>query len=176
MSFRSKILVSLAAATVITIAVSSAAFAHHSFAMYDMQKEYVFTGIVVRIAPSPDHQQLYFVPLNDERKSIVRKSNGDPYVWMMEMEGAAVAAQQGVTVEAFAPGTIFSVGVNPLRNGEAAGTRGDGAGQAGASAIFMCPKDMAPAAGMHCDTVQGSKVFGEGDKLPDATDAWTPPA
>lgn len=171
-----KALSAFALAAISAAAPASQAFAHHSFAMYDMQKRYVFTGIVVRIAPSPDHQQVYFVPLNEARTAIVRDAAGQPLTWMLEMEGSATAAQQGVTVENFAAGTIFSVGLNPLRNGQNGGTRGQGAGQGGASVIFMCPKDTAPAAGMNCDTVEGSKIFGEGDKLPEITDAWTPPA
>lgn len=149
------------------------ASAHHSFAMYDSAVQYVFTGIVVRIAPSPDHQQIYFVPLNQERSAVVRNAEGNPIVWMMEMEGAAESAIQGVTVEGFPPGTIFSTGLNPLRNGTTGGTRGNGASQEGASVIVRCPADVAPALGMHCDSVEGSMRFGEGD-LPMPTAAWTP--
>lgn len=164
----------LAAGIALTITGGAPAWGHHSFAMYDGSKQYVFTGIVVRIAPNPDHQQIYFVPLNEERTAIVRNAAGDPFVWMMEMEGSAQAALQGVTVEAFPPGTIISTGLLPLRNGQPAGTRGQEAGQTGASVIFQCPGDTAPAAGLHCDTVEGATTFGEGTALPEPTSVWTP--
>lgn len=167
----SRALILVGAGTAAVLATPTSA--HHSFAMYDSSVEYVFTGIVVRIAPNPDHQQIFFVPLDEERAAIVRNAEDEPFVWMMEMEGSAAAAIEGVTVEAFPPGTVFSVGLSPLRNGNSAGTRGDGASQEGASPIFRCPADTGPAPGMHCDSVAGSVKYGEGD-LPEPTAVWTP--
>ena len=39
------------------------------------------------------------------------------------MAGAAAVAQQGITAETFPVGTIFSVKVNPLRDGNTYGSR-----------------------------------------------------
>lgn len=148
--------------------------AHHSFAMFDPDKQLVFTGIVVRVAPNPDHQQIQFVPLTEDRTEVVRDADGKPVVWMLEMEAAAQAARQGVTVAGFPQGTIFSVGLHPLRDGRTAGSRGLGAGADQASPIFRCPKDVRPAAGLHCDSVEGAELFGDTDKLPVPTETWTP--
>lgn len=155
--------------------IAAPVLAHHSFAMYDQSKRLVFTGVVVRVAPNADHQQLYFVPLDNARKAIVRNSKKEPIVWMLEMTGSTQAAAEGVTVDAFRPGTIMSVGLFPLRNGSTGGTRGIGGAQENASPIFRCPAKTPPTAGKHCDSVSGSTRFGKGP-LPRATTVWTPPA
>ena len=53
--------------------------AHHSFAMYDLNKTYVMTGVVVRVDPNPNHLQIFFVPLNDARDQIIRDKKGEPW-------------------------------------------------------------------------------------------------
>jgi hypothetical protein len=84
----------------------------------------------------------------------------------VELRAAAQVAQEGVTVESFPPGTIFSIGLHPLRNGLPAGGRGK-------SGLFKCPVDTPPAAGKHCDSVAGSTSHGPG-VLPEPTHEWTP--
>jgi hypothetical protein len=132
--------------------------AHHSFAMYDVEKTLVFTGVVTRVDPAPNHLQIYFAPMNAERKNVERDAKGEPVVWAVEMAGSAQMARQGVSVNAFPPGTIFSVGLHPLRNGDTAGTREGG--------LFKCPEKTPPAAGMHCDSVMGHVAIDE-EKLPE---------
>ncbi|MES2627156.1 MAG: DUF6152 family protein [Pseudomonadota bacterium] len=122
--------------------------AHHSFAMYDTTKTMVFTGVVTRVDPAPNHLQIYFAPMNAERKNVERDATGEPVVWAVEMAGSAQMARQGVSVNSFPPGTIFSVGLHPLRNGDTAGTREGG--------MFKCPEKTPPAVGMHCDSVEGN--------------------
>ena len=39
--------------------------AHHSFAMYDVRKTMVITGVVTRVDPNPNHLQVFFAPLAD---------------------------------------------------------------------------------------------------------------
>jgi hypothetical protein len=131
--------------------------AHHSFAMYDTSKTIVFTGVVTRVDPAPNHLQIYFAPMNAERKNVERDATGEPIVWAVEMAGSAQMARQGVSVNSFPPGTIFSVGLHPLRNGDTAGTREGG--------MFKCPEKTPPAAGMHCDTVEGHVAI-DGETLP----------
>lgn len=155
-------------------AAAGSAMAHHSFAMFNPDKQLVFTGIVVRVAPNPDHQHIQFVPLNEERSDVIRGADGKPVVWMLEMEAAAQAAREGVTVAAFPQGTIFSVGLLPLRDGGFAGSRGLGAGAEAASPIYRCPADTRPAAGLHCDSVEGSAHFGDRTDLPVPTEIWNP--
>jgi hypothetical protein len=155
----------LALATIVLAGAGSAA-AHHSFAMYDIGKTYVLTGVVTRVDPNPNHLQLFFAPLNEARDQVLRDANGEPVVWAVEMDGAGGAARDGISVNGFPRGTIMSVGLHPLRNGFPAGGRGK-------SGLFKCPASTPPAPGKHCDSVAGSTSHGEGE-LPEPTGA--PPA
>lgn len=127
--------------------------AHHSFAMYDMKSVRVFTGVVTRVDPAPNHLQIFFAPMNEERKNVERDENGEPIVWSVEMSGSAQMARRGVSVNSFPPGTVFSVGMHPLRNGDPAGSMEGG--------LFKCPERTPPEPGMHCDTVEGSTHIGD---------------
>jgi hypothetical protein len=140
----------------------AAASAHHSFAMYDVAKTYVMTGVVTRVDPNPNHLQIFFAPLNEARDQVLKNDKGEPIVWGVEMMGAAIEARKGVTVNGFPRGTIISVGLHPLRNGFPAGGRGK-------NGLFKCPADTPPAPGKHCDSVPGAMSYGEG-VLPEPTD------
>jgi hypothetical protein len=139
--------------------------AHHSFAMYDRSITYVFTGVVERLIPDGAHMQIVFVPLNDERTALVRDAAGKTATWMVEMGGSAQSAREGITTESFARGTVFSVGLAPLRSGQRGGARIEG--------LYSCPKGKAPAAGKHCDSVEGGMSHGDGH-LAKATATWKP--
>jgi hypothetical protein len=129
--------------------------AHHSYAMYDGSVYKVFTGVMVRVVPNAAHFEMHFVPLNDKRDALVRDDNGEPVVWVVQMESAAVAFKHGITRETFPQGTVMSMGVHPRRDGKPAGDRGD-------SGLFKCPMGKVPALGKHCDSVEGAQAFGEG--------------
>ena len=154
----------LAVATMLTL-VSPTLAAHHSFAMYDQSIKYVFTGVVERVNPDGAHLQIAFVPLNENRDALVRDAEGKPATWLVEMGGATVTAREGITVTSFPRGTVFSVGLYPLRNGQRGGARVDG--------LFECPKGKPPAPGMHCDSVEGATSHGQGG-LAKATATWKP--
>jgi hypothetical protein len=158
------------AAMMLTVVAGSATinrplYAHHSFAMYDRSLTYVFTGVVVNINPDPSHLQILFVPLNEDRSALVRDAAGERVVWNVEMEAAAASAREGITASSFTRGTVISVGLSPLRNGNPGGSR--------SGALFKCPPDKPPAPGMHCDSVEGATRHGEGE-LASPTQAWTP--
>lgn len=143
----------LAAGAGIAAMVAGPAQAHHSFAMYDMSDTKVFTGVVTRVDPAPNHLQIFFAPMNEDRKNVQRDENGEPIIWSVEMQGSAQAAREGISVNSFPRGTIFSVGLHPLRNGEPGGSREGG--------LFKCPEKTPPAAGMHCDSVAGHVAIGD---------------
>jgi hypothetical protein len=139
------------AALVATVAFAAPALAHHSFAMYDQTKTVTWTGVVTRFVAQANHAELQFVPLGPDGKAI-RGPDGKPITWGVEMAGAAAVAQQGITVQSFPAGTIFSVRMNPLRDGSNFGSR--------VGALAKCPKGQVPAAGKHCDSVEGAEVLG----------------
>lgn len=154
----------LAAAAALAAAVPLQA--HHSFAPFDQTKTMVFTGVVTRINPDANHLQIYFAPMNAERKNVERDSKGEAVIWEVEMAGSAAAAQEGVSTSTFPRGTVFSVALSPMRNGDPKGLR--------RGPIFKCPmgadgKAIPPAAGKHCDTVAGHVTIGQG-ALPTPTD------
>lgn len=150
-------------ALLLATAAAMPALAHHSFAIFNMEQTKVFTGVVTRINPDANHLQIFFAPMNDERKGVVRSADGKPVVWAVEMAGSAQAATQGISVSSLPPGTYISVALHPLRSGEPAGSRAEG------GAIFRCPDKKAPAAGKHCDSVEGRIALGEGP-LPQGKD------
>jgi len=142
---------------VMTVAVFAVpAIAHHSFAMYDQSKTVTWTGIATRFVAQANHAELHFVPLGPDGRPM-RGADGKPITWGVEMAGAAAVAQQGITASSFAAGTIFSVKLNPLRDGSNFGSR--------VGAIAKCPVDkdgkpQVPVAGKHCDSVTGSTILG----------------
>ena len=90
-----------------------------------------FTGVVTRVNPDANHLQIFFAPMNEERKNVERGADGKPIVWAVEMAGSAASAQQGISVSEFPAGTIFTVSLHPLRSGEPAGAR--------EGALYKCP-------------------------------------
>jgi hypothetical protein len=146
----------LAGAVTAALIVAVPALAHHSFAQYNMEQTKVFTGVVTRVNPDANHLQIFFAPMNEERKNVLRDSDGKPVIWAVEMGGSAQSAQEGISVNSFPPGTIFSVAMHPLRSGGPAGSRVNPGG------LFKCPEKTPPAAGKHCDSVQGNTALGKG--------------
>ena len=150
----------LTVAVTLGMTLALPALAHHSFAAYNMEVTKVFTGVVTRVNPDANHLQIFFAPMNDERKNVLRGDDGKPIIWAVEMGGSAQMAKDGVSVSTFPPGTIFSIGLHPTRDGQPAGTRGPN------GAMFKCPEKTPPAPGKHCDSVQGSTTYGTGGLLP----------
>jgi hypothetical protein len=135
------------------IFMATPALPHHSFAMYDQTKVVTITGNMTRFVGQANHAELYFLQINDERKGYVKDKDGKNVEWGVEMAGAAAVAKQGITPDAFPQGTVFSVKLNPLRDGGNYGSK--------VGAIAKCPtnpetkKPILPAAGKHCDSVPG---------------------
>lgn len=140
------------------------AAAHHSFSMYDSAKTYVLTGVVTSVNPDPSHLQMFFGVLDEARQKVIRDAGSEPIIWSVELRGSAQVARDGITVEEFPPGTIFSIGLHPLRNGLPGGGRAE-------FGLYRCPSGTPPAPGRHCDSVAGATSHGQG-ALPEPTHAW----
>jgi hypothetical protein len=150
-------------AATLTAAIAVPVYAHHSFSIFDASVTKTFTGVVTRVNPDANHLQIFFAPMNEERKNVERGPDGKPIVWAVEMAGSAASAQSGISVSAFKAGTIFTVSLHPLRSGDPAGAR--------EGALFKCPerpnaegamKSVPPPAGKHCDSVEGMTQIGAG--------------
>ena len=140
-----------AAAAVGTVA--GPAMAHHSFAMYDQTKTLTFTGVATQFIGQANHAELHFYVIGEDGK-LKKDANGKPVDYGVEMMGAAAMAQQGITAESFPAGTIFSVKINPMRDGSNFGSR------AGATPLAKCPWKTPPEAGKTCATVKGAQLLG----------------
>jgi hypothetical protein len=144
----------LVAATLAAVVIAAPVYAHHSFSIFDASQTKTFTGVVTRVNPDANHLQIFFAPMNEERKNVERGADGKPIIWAVEMAGSAASAQQGISVSEFPAGTVFTVSLHPLRSGDPAGAR--------EGALYKCPPKTPPAAGKHCDTVTGSVAIGAG--------------
>lgn len=131
---------------------------HHSFAMYDQSKTETLTGVVRQFVAQANHAELHFYLIAPDRKGIAKGPDGKYIEWGVEMAGAAAVAKQGITATTFPVGTVFSVKLNPLRDGSNFGSR--------VGAIAKCPTDPAtnkpklPEPGKHCDSVPGMTLSG----------------
>lgn len=153
----SKISIITASALVCTALLAVPALSHHSFAMYDQSKTVTLTGVVKVFVSQANHAEIHFYLLAPDRKSVAMK-DGKPVEWGVEMAGAAAVAQQGISATTFGPPTVFSVKLNPMRDGTNFGSR--------TGAIAKCPTDPGtnkpklPAADKHCDSVAGNSLIG----------------
>jgi hypothetical protein len=140
-------------AGLLAVALMAPALAHHSFAMYDQTKTVVLTGVAYQFVAQANHAELHFYLIGPDGK-LAKDKDGKNVDWGVEMAGAAAVAQQGITAATFPVGTIFSVKMNPLRDGSNFGSR------IGATAIAKCPWKTPPAPGKTCDTVEGRELLG----------------
>jgi hypothetical protein len=147
-----------AAGAVLLALFAMPALSHHSFAMYDQNKTVTLTGVMKQFVAQANHAELHFVLIAPDRKGLAKTSDGKYIEWGVEMAGAAAVAQQGITAATFGVGTVFSVKMNPLRDGSNFGSR--------IGALAKCPVDPAtnkpklPEAGKDCDSVPGMTLLG----------------
>lgn len=149
-----------AGAVALAFLFATPASTHHSFAMYDLNKVVTLTGVVKQFVPQANHAELHFIVLADDRKGLLKGKDGKNVEWGVEMAGTAQLERQNITGRTFAVGTVFSVKVNPLRDGSNFGS------QVRNTALVRCPVDPStskpklPEAGKHCDSVAGHSMAG----------------
>lgn len=152
MRIRSKaIAVALAAAA--SVANWTPVQAHHSYAMFNFDKPYVVTGVVMRNNPDAFHYLMSIARLNPERTKVVR-ANNNPTVYIIEMDGAGAVNQLGINPDNFPAGTIVSVGFFTLRQGYG--------GTLNRFGLYKCPANTLPPAGKTCKDVPGGRLYGNG--------------
>jgi hypothetical protein len=119
--------------------------AHHSFAMYDMTVQKTMTGKLVRYVVGGNHSQFIFTAVNPDGSPVM--DGGKPENWSIETAASVQLARRGITVEAFKPGTIFTITFSPLRDGRKGGASVEGS-------LIMCGTTV-PAGG--CTEKTGKK-------------------
>jgi hypothetical protein len=147
---RGSMIVGLPAFVALAVYVTPA-LAHHSFAMYDQTKTVTLTGVATQFVAQANHAEIHFYQVGADGK-LVKGKDGKNVDWGVEMAGAAAVASQGITADSFPVGTIFSVKMNPLRDGSNYGSRVGG--------LAKCPWKTPPEPGKSCDTVKGSEILG----------------
>jgi hypothetical protein len=103
--------IACAGALAVTMA-SSAAQAHHSFAMFDMTKEVTVTGTIKQFQWTNPHAYIQLV---------AKDSAGKDVEWSMEMGAPMYLYARGWRPSSLKAGMRVSVVLNPLRNGKAGG-------------------------------------------------------
>jgi hypothetical protein len=89
------------------------AFAHHSFAMFDMQKDVSLNGTVKSFNWESPHSWLQVV---------VRNSTGEDKEWSLEMGAPSSLYRSGWRQASVKPGDRVTVVVHPLRDGRSGGS------------------------------------------------------
>jgi Family of unknown function (DUF6152) len=97
----------------ITVAISAmAAFAHHSFAMFDGEKTKVIEGTVKEFEWTNPHSWIMLT---------VDNAQGRPEQWAIEMGAPGRLTQQGWVPTTLVPGMRIKAIIHPLRDGNNGG-------------------------------------------------------
>lgn len=102
----------LGAALLGLLMMSSAAFAHHSFAMFDMGKQTEFTGTVKSFLWTNPHSLLVVT---------VTDAGGKVADYFVEMNGPGYLVRKGWKRDSVKSGDKITVTVHPLRDGSPGG-------------------------------------------------------
>jgi hypothetical protein len=92
-------------------AMSGAALAHHSFAMFDAEKTVSLQGAVKEFQWTNPHAWIM----------LTVDKGGQPQQWAIEMGGPSNLARQGWRPKTLTPGMPVTVSIHPLRDGSNGG-------------------------------------------------------
>jgi len=101
-----------AAALAVLAAVSGPAFAHHSFAMFDRDKQISVTGTVKEFQYTNPHSWIMI---------LVPGPDGKVVEWGFESEGPSTLLRNGVKRSSLTPGEKVTATAFPMRDGRPAG-------------------------------------------------------
>jgi hypothetical protein len=94
-------------------ALAPLAYAHHSGAMFDMQKELTLQGTVKDFQYTNPHSWLIV---------LVKDKSGADVEWSFETEGPSTLLQAGIKRSSLKPGDKVTVKTHPMKDGRPAGT------------------------------------------------------
>jgi hypothetical protein len=100
-------LLAFAAGTAVA-AGSSAAYAHHSFAMFDADTKVTLEGVVKDFQWTNPHAWIMLTVADKE---------GKPEPWAIELNGPSGLVRQGWKPKTLTPGMPVSVTIHPLKDG-----------------------------------------------------------
>lgn len=93
--------------------VPSAAFAHHSFAMFDMQQDLELKGVAKSFSWESPHSWL---------QVMVKNASGTPVEWSIEMGAPNMLYKRGLRAASVKAGDGVTLVVHPLRDGRPGGS------------------------------------------------------
>jgi hypothetical protein len=96
-----------------SLIASGSAWAHHSFAMFDRDKEVTLVGEVKDFQWANPHVWLQLVTQDEATQSAE---------WSIEMASVNILARQGWKRTSFKPGDRVTVVIHPLRDGSHGGS------------------------------------------------------
>jgi Family of unknown function (DUF6152) len=96
----------------IFLALGTAAFAHHSFAMFDMSKKVTINGTVTSFEWTNPHCYIE-VDVTDDSGAVKH--------WSIELGSPSILQQAGWKFATLKKGDKPTLVINPLRNGQAGG-------------------------------------------------------
>jgi Family of unknown function (DUF6152) len=92
---------------------ASVAFAHHSFAMFNMQQDLVLQGVAKSFAWQSPHSWL---------QVLVKNASGKPIEWSIEMGAPNMLYKRGLRAASVKTGDAVTLVVHPLRDGRPGGS------------------------------------------------------
>ena len=93
--------------------VAAPAWAHHSFAMFDMSKQVVLEGTVKEFQWTAPHSWVQLM---------VPGPDGKEVEWSIEWRSPNQLLRTGVKKTVFKPGDKVAITINPMRNGAPGGS------------------------------------------------------
>ncbi len=102
-----------AAILLATVVTGTPAWAHHSFAMFDMNKQVVLEGTVKEFQWTAPHSWVQLM---------VPGPDGKEVEWSIEWRSPNQLLRTGVKKTVFKPGDKVQITINPMRNGAPGGS------------------------------------------------------
>lgn len=107
----------------VALCLSVNAFAHHSFAMFEMNKTVTLKGTVRSYEWTNPHTWLWVYVTEVDGKPVADK-DGNPVIWGIEGGAPGEAVRQGRTKNDLKPGDKITLAVRPLKDGRPGGSGG----------------------------------------------------
>ncbi len=98
---------------VMALLVASVAFAHHSFAMFNMQQDLELQGVAKSFSWESPHSWL---------QVMVKDASGQPVEWSIEMGAPNMLYKRGLRAASVKAGDKVTLVVHPLRDGRPGGS------------------------------------------------------
>lgn len=103
----------VATAAVASMCLVMPALAHHSFSMFDHEKNITMNGVLKEFEWTNPHAWLHIMAMDEK--------SGKPVEWSFEMGSVGQIAQQGWKADSVKPGDKISVVMHPLKDGSHGG-------------------------------------------------------